>query len=123
MEPGDSAVIFPGDEDGETDTEEGTTGSGYVGESLSLELYGSDIEHLVTSIVEATATITDQSILDLEPLYTVIDPDALETLFRDRVDGVRRGEVSFSYSGCAVTVTDGERITVTRQSVNAVGDD
>ncbi|MCU4751781.1 hypothetical protein OB919_07265 [Halobacteria archaeon AArc-curdl1] len=115
-------MIFPGDESDDTDTEDGTISSTYVAESLSVEM-SPETEGLATSIIEATATITDQSILDLEPLYTVIDPDALETLFCNRVDGKRFGEVSFAYSGCAVTVTDGERVTVTRQPVDAAADD
>lgn len=44
---------------------------------------------------------------DLEPLYEVIDPDALSALFAPRADGSSRavGDVSFEYAGYWVTVS------------------
>ncbi|RBI58256.1 hypothetical protein DMJ13_27580 [halophilic archaeon] len=43
----------------------------------------------------------------LPPLYEVINPDALATLFEPTVAGEQRstGHVSFTYSDCHVTVT------------------
>lgn len=55
---------------------------------------------------------------DLSPgvLHESVDPDALNTLFRDRRDGTSRvgGEVAFRVDNCVVTVRDGEEILVER---------
>lgn len=49
----------------------------------------------------------------LDPLYTVIDPDALEALFQPIADGPHRdGSVQFRYAGCEVTVRSNGRIRV-----------
>ncbi|RBI58777.1 hypothetical protein DMJ13_25880 [halophilic archaeon] len=47
----------------------------------------------------------------LDPLYEVINPEALENLFAPQFDGTSRtdGRVEFAYSGYRVTVTsDGD---------------
>jgi hypothetical protein len=49
------------------------------------------------------------------PLYDVVDPDALNDIFRDG-----RGEVSFEYVGYAVTISYG---AVTEVDVSPVGGD
>lgn len=51
----------------------------------------------------------------LEPLYEVVDPDALDQLFQPKADGTPRpgGELTFTYSGCEVIVrADGDVIVV-----------
>ncbi len=60
-------------------------------------------ERIVTTVAEADG----QSVDELEPLYDVINPDALESLFASRADGSPRpdGEVSFQYAGYWVTVS------------------
>ena len=58
----------------------------------------------------------------LEPLYTAVDPDALDALFE--ADGsVTAGpkQVTFSYHGYAVTVTGGRQISLERLE-GAAGD-
>lgn len=50
-----------------------------------------------------------------EPLYDVVDPDALDQLFQPKSDGTPRpgGELTFAYSGCEITVrADGDVIVV-----------
>jgi hypothetical protein len=44
----------------------------------------------------------------------VLDPDALDALFDSRADGAPRtgGHLSFIFSGCSVTVDNGEYLTV-----------
>jgi hypothetical protein len=57
------------------------------------------------SIVYAVANALGRQPLDLEPLSTQVDPEALETLLGGPV-GERDGlSVSFSFAGCAVVVT------------------
>ncbi|SIR86934.1 hypothetical protein SAMN05421858_4196 [Haladaptatus litoreus] len=68
---------------------------------------GGASDSLTERIVAAVAETDDQSVDDLEPLYEVIDPDALNTLFGPHVDGSSRtvGEISFQYAGYWVTVS------------------
>lgn len=51
-------------------------------------------------VVGAVAEAVDRDPIALPPLYDVIDPDAIEALFRPGTDG----HVEFTYSGCDVVV-------------------
>jgi hypothetical protein len=63
------------------------------------------------SVVRAVATAVQRPPLDLEPLSTQVDPEALETLVTGPV-GSREGlRISFRFAGCHVAVTPA-RITV-----------
>lgn len=44
-------------------------------------------ESVNTAIVEAIAAVSDSPVTDVPPLYEVIDPDALESLFTTRQAG------------------------------------
>lgn len=48
----------------------------------------------------------------LEPLYNVIDTDALESLFQPQT----QGKVHFTYSGCSVEVTSDGYVRVWNES-------
>ncbi|UPV99854.1 hypothetical protein M0R88_15210 [Halorussus gelatinilyticus] len=52
----------------------------------------------------------------LEPLYSVVDPDALDGLFRGRDSGRGSVEVSFAYHDHEVTVSGGGQIEVEPRS-------
>ena len=55
----------------------------------------------------------------LDPLYTVVDPDALDAVFRDRACG----RVTFSYHGYEVTADGRGRVAVDRpDSVGGAAD-
>lgn len=69
---------------------------------------GLDVEPLTTTIVTAVAEARDVSPLDLPPVASVVDPDALEGLFRGRETN---GEVTFTYAGHRVTVTADAGVT------------
>ena len=58
------------------------------------------------AIVEAIAEIQDCNQDELEPLYSVCDSNALDTLIRTAVAGYQREdvEVSFQYQGYAIEV-------------------
>ncbi|AGB39516.1 HalOD1 output domain-containing protein [Natronococcus occultus] len=69
---------------------------------------------LSVAIANAVATYRDIDATELEPLYYVINPEALERLFAPRADGLRsEGSVTFEYNGCSVTVTADGEIRVT----------
>lgn len=65
-------------------------------------------------VVDAVEAALDRA-TELEPLYDIVDPDALDQLFQHKSDGTPRpgGELTFAYSGCEVTVrADGDVIVV-----------
>lgn len=62
-------------------------------------------ETLSGSIVTAVSSALSRDETELEPLNTVVDPDALDRLFQS-TDSVYRagGRVAFRYAGCEVVV-------------------
>lgn len=73
----------------------------------------SDDELPSEAVVRATATLTNTPVIDLDPLYSVIDPDHLDGLFGD-FDGRDTPEersVAFTFNECHVSVT-GATVTV-----------
>lgn len=57
-------------------------------------------------VVDEVAAATDSDPIDLEPLYTRVDPDALDALFSNGAGTTVRhqGEITFPMAGCDVTV-------------------
>lgn len=56
-------------------------------------------------VVEAVATLYDVDSTDLDPLYSVIDPDALDALFAPtQADRRLTGEVTFQYENLVISV-------------------
>ena len=56
-----------------------------------------------TSVIEAVATVTEKAPTDVEPLYEVVDPDALDSLVTSLRDA-GHGTVLFALSGWEVSV-------------------
>ncbi|GAA0258991.1 hypothetical protein GCM10009000_089870 [Halobacterium noricense] len=58
---------------------------------------------MLTAVADAKQCAPD----DLNTLYTVINPEALDELFAPKADGTPRtnGSVSFQYAGYQVTVS------------------
>jgi hypothetical protein len=73
-----------------------------------------DDDAVSTAIVREVARREGVPAVDLDSIYTVIDPDALEELFSPRYDGQPRpdGRVTFPYCGYEVTVTSDRTIHV-----------
>lgn len=67
-------------------------------------------ERLSDTVVRAVAAAKDVDPLDLEPLYTVVDPDALNNLFRPTIGSSPTDlELHFTMADCEVVVHgDGE---------------
>ena len=58
------------------------------------------------SVVRAVASLTNVPVLDLDPLYDVVDPAHLDGLFGGRGDGaMAERSITFVFDGCRVTVT------------------
>lgn len=71
-------------------------------------------ELVTQTIVSAVADEKGVDPTDLEPLYNVVDTDALNSLFhsRPRVDALTAGCVQFTYEGFDVQVTASGDVTV-----------
>lgn len=62
-------------------------------------------EGITTKITETVAEAEGIDPIDLPPLYSVVDPDALEALFQPRTElGDPTARVVFTYNGYEVTV-------------------
>lgn len=64
-------------------------------------------ETLVTTVVRSVAAITGKPPVELDPLYTAIDPDALkQVLDNSRSDSTKQGSVSitFDFASCEITI-------------------
>jgi hypothetical protein len=62
-------------------------------------------EPVAMSIVYAVADTLRRQPLDLEPLSTQVDPEALETLLNGPIGQREELTVSFSFADCMVTLT------------------
>ena len=74
-----------------------------------------ETESVSASVVRAVAAAEGTTALDLdEPLYDVVDPDALDQLFAPKPDGTSRllGQLHFRYHGYTVLVHEFGRIDV-----------
>ena len=75
--------------------------------NIRLPISGAKVSETVITAV-AAANGVDET--DIEPLYAVVDPDALNDLFKSQANGRPRanGQVSFTMAGCEVVI-DGNR--------------
>jgi|AntRauTorcE11898_2_1112593.scaffolds.fasta_scaffold19778_1 hypothetical protein len=75
--------------------------------------YDNDSVSPSMAAVGAVADTLDTDPLELDPLYETVDSDALDGLLRR--PGSKTVEISFTYAGCDITMSDDGRI---RLSVN-----
>lgn len=65
------------------------------------------------AVVETVAEAENVDPLDLDPLYGVIDPDALEELFTATAGSPRSsGKITFEYHGHTVVVSNDGSVTL-----------
>lgn len=71
-------------------------------------------ESASTAVVRAVSAVVGREPSNLRPLASVLDPEALDALFESRSDGQSRtgGRLSFVYSGCRVSIDNGEYLTI-----------
>lgn len=72
-------------------------------------------ENVSQKVVRAVAQEKGMSETEIPPLYEAIDPDALNTLFKQS----RQGQLSFDYSGYVVTVWNDGDVLLQPQLENA----
>lgn len=58
------------------------------------------------AVLSTVSAFSDTPVLELDPLFLAIDPEAMDSVLETASDG----SISFSYCGFEVTVTDGEVI-------------
>jgi len=91
--------------------------AGRVGYDPTTETYHNqhnwDTGHpIYISIAQTVASVTGSEPTAMDPLYSVLDPDALDALLSSRRDADVR--LTFSYEGCTVTVKSSGEIAVRR---------
>lgn len=66
-------------------------------------------------VIEKVAAVTGTDPLEMEPLYSRVDPDCLESLFDDRTvpESRNQGHVAFPLDGCQVVVEADGTVEVT----------
>lgn len=71
-------------------------------------------ESVRSAVLRAVSAVTGRDPGSLPPLTEVVDPDALDAVFGPRSTGVPRtgGHLAFCYSGCRVTIDNGEYLTI-----------
>lgn len=76
---------------------------------------------LSETVINAVADAKGVETIELETrLYDIIDPDALENIFKEKTDGTARtnGRIVFSMCGCEVIVYSDGQVVVTPPSVD-----
>lgn len=60
------------------------------------------------AVVRAVASVTNTPVLDLDPLYDVVDPDHLDGVCSrtGQHSAMTASSISFLFNGCEVTVED-----------------
>ena len=69
---------------------------------------------LTATVVEAVAAVTGEEPTAMEPLGSVVDPEALEGLVASLRRSSEGGRVAFTFAGCRVTVTADGAVRVSR---------
>lgn len=67
-------------------------------------------ESVTDGVIEAVSEVSNHDPTSLEPLYSVVDPDALDALFDPGYLG--NPQVEFQYNGCRVRVISDRKIEV-----------
>lgn len=71
-------------------------------------------EQVSERVMQTVADSTGRDQLDLPPLYSAVDPDALNSV----IESMAVGEVSFHYAGHEVTVTSNAAIRLSEFRVD-----
>lgn len=72
-------------------------------------MYTNDIgpdESPSDAVLSTVSAFSDTPVVELDPLYLAIDPEAMDSVLETASDG----SISFSYHGFEITVTNGEVI-------------
>lgn len=74
-----------------------------------------DSESITTAVTAAVSSASGRSATELRPLYSAVDPDALDSIFAPQSDGTPRisgGTVTFEYGPHRVRVESDRTVLV-----------
>lgn len=82
---------------------------------------GNESESVSQQVIAEVAETTGKDPLEMEPLYTRVDPDCLETIFsgKSRMTARKQGQISFPMAGCQVVVEADGTLDVTKHGETA----
>ena len=90
---------------------------------MSSTQHPSETESMTIKVTEAIAKHRGVNPMSVDPpLHSVIDTDALDSLFTSTKDGPRQGTVTFEYGRDVVTVSGNEEVTI-ESTTKTLGDD
>ena len=69
------------------------------------------------AVVRTISTVTERNPLEIEPLYSSIDPDALDDLFGANGRSTGAKSVAFEHDDHEIQITDGDTIVVSGATV------
>jgi hypothetical protein len=73
-----------------------------------------DSDSVCLAVVETVSTVTGRDPNSMDPLYSVLDADALDALLSSAGDGTVN--ISFTFEGCSVTVASDGTVDVGLES-------
>jgi hypothetical protein len=82
-----------------------------IRESAAVVRHWDQAGSLLITLIETVADLTDQRIDEVDPIHSVLDPDALEMIVESG-HGVGGIQVSFEYEGCRVTISNSGEFVV-----------
>lgn len=65
-----------------------------------------------TKVVQRVATVTDQEVTQLPPLYETIDPEALDAIINSVATDTSSLVFRFKYSGCQVIIHESGIVSI-----------
>ncbi|KTG08343.1 hypothetical protein AUR64_19105 [Haloprofundus marisrubri] len=76
-------------------------------------LFNPYVDSVVEELVQTVSALRGVSPMEISPLYSVVDPDALEALFAGATATPNSRVVTFDYEGFEVTIREHGCITLT----------
>ena len=84
----------------------------YPDEEVHQAIFDGDVVAPSMAVVGAVSTVADKDPLDIEPLHSTVDPDALNALFADNKREEGNVHARFSFEGYSVTLSSYGCVTV-----------
>jgi len=84
----------------------------YPDEEVHRAIFNGDVVAPSMAVVGAVSAVADKDPLDIEPLHSTVDPDALNALFADSKRGEGDVHARFSVEGYSVTLNSYGCVTV-----------
>lgn len=90
----------------------GSTAEEQSGQTTVETVDWNDKDGAALTIVETVASVQERDPTELDPLSSIVDPDALNTLFASTEAETSGALIQFEYENCLVSVTADGNISV-----------